>query len=174
MPKAKVKRVNAKKLAKYLRKGSKMRDQITGDLFELFVEWNDPDTGNAMAKPVIEVGGSCALGAIFEGAFGLPDVKKKKDYKGDNMIYEGHQQFQLDGGYGRMIAQLRKKFPVLKELVDMPKSLGEDYAQTLDLDEAIIELNDDQDWSRAKIANWLEKGPILHVSVFDDEDEYGF
>lgn len=147
---AKVKRVNAKALAAALSKGSKKRKQTTGKLFSL--EYDVEGT----ERPLL--GQSCALGAIYEGAFGTPPVTKANHDFG----------YQVDGGDSAMTNRLEKRFKVLKQMVQLPRSVDTfGFEDTLEV--AIVALNDSYNWTRGEIAAWLRKGPVAAQEEADDE-----
>lgn len=116
-------------LAAAMERGAKKRGQARGYLFE--------QIGLDGEKPTL--GGSCALGAAYEGAFGTPPIR-----------FHRNGFYMVDGGVSKMHRALWKRFPALCRPVSGPYNERH-------LEGVVMSLNDDKGWSRAKIARWLRK-----------------
>lgn len=126
---------------------------MEGELISLIVEFDD----NGLPESA-KLGQSCALGAVYEGAFGTPPIKRDE-----------WQNFQVNGGEDQMYNKLKREFPILLLEVPMPSKLygadltarGEeaDVGGYQDLLSVIIELNDSNGYTRGQIANWIKQLP---------------
>jgi len=99
-----------RELAEYIRAGSTRGPQCFGSYFD-------------------EKGGSCALGAVYEGVYHLPRE------------------------HGKLIPDhLERLFRCLDE---MTKKCPQGCSKRLPLASMIVHLNDDHVWTREQIADWL-------------------
>ena len=99
-----------RELAAYIRAGASRGPQCFGSYFD-------------------EKGGSCALGAVYEGVYHLPRE------------------------HGKLIPDhLERLFRCLDE---MTKKCPQGCSKRLPLASMIVHLNDDHRWSREQIAEWL-------------------
>lgn len=120
-------------LAQAIRAGSLLHRQGTRRLFaECEIDTEDGRTTEVL---------TCALGAAYEGFFYiLPDVGLADE----------------EDAYMR----LTEAFPELKKDVTYPGVLYSPYARwpkrPPTLESAIIALNDEEDWTREQIADWVE------------------
>lgn len=83
-----------------------------------------------------QAGKSCALGAALE-ALGIVKEVKQTTW--------GLSNSSCSDAMGTLV----QRFPFLKEITH--RTPGEDYSQV------IVDLNDHDEWSREKIADWLEE-----------------
>lgn len=130
------------KLANAMMAGGKKRVKCEGSLFDLMITVEDQKKdGNWVTS--YRLGGSCALGAAYEGVFGTPP------------IVEGQYGMQVNGGESHMQNRLEKKLPVLTVSLDeITDGNTDDYES---LANAIIARNDGEQQPRWKIARWLRR-----------------
>lgn len=119
-------------LAHAMLKGAKKRKKGEAELFTIFAD-SYPNR-----KP--KIGASCALGAAFEGVFGLPSVQKD-DYDDGGYV--------VDGGEDAMYAKLARRFTVLEKLYALDGGMT--------LGDTIVDWNDWEHKPRAWIAKQLLK-----------------
>lgn len=119
------KRFSTVALSNAMLRGAKKRRKAVGDFFMLHGK---------------KLGGSCALGAVYEATFGTPPIRME------------NWKPVVNGGTTEMDDRLQKRFPVLQEMV----FYRPDNAYR-SLNYAIVDLNDSCKWSREKIARWLRK-----------------
>jgi hypothetical protein len=110
--------------------GSKYKHQV---IMSMFDQW----------------GGSCAMGAAYEGTFGK-----------DSGLFKG--AMELD-------ATLRMMYPVLREYAMCP-GCGEDHAGSVH--GIILCLNDNHLWSRKEIAKWVETIENRPRKEEEEEEQY--
>ncbi|MDQ3069143.1 MAG: hypothetical protein M3R55_05380 [Acidobacteriota bacterium] len=108
--------IDQRELAKAIRLGSLRRPQCFGSYFD-------------------DRGGSCALGAAYDGMYELPRQEKEQ---------------------GEIVPRhLERLFHCLEDVV---KRCPEECRKRLPLGSMIVHLNDDHGWSREQIAEWLSNG----------------
>lgn len=114
--------VDQRELARAIRLGAARRPQCFGSYFD-------------------ERGGSCALGAAYDGMYELPRQEKQE---------------------GEIIPRhLERLFHCLEDVVKRcPEMSAADAAcrKRLPLGAMIVHLNDDHGWTREQIAEWLSNG----------------
>ena len=105
-----------KELAEFIRAGSQRGPQCFGSYFD-------------------EKGGSCALGAVYEGVYHLPRT------------------------HGKLIPDhLERLFRCLDEMTK--RCPHENCNKRLPLAPMIVHLNDDHRWTREQIADWLSQESV--------------
>jgi len=105
-----------KELAEFIRAGSRRGPQCFGSYFD-------------------EKGGSCALGAVYEGVYHLPRT------------------------HGKLIPDhLERLFRCLDEMTK--RCPHENCNKRLPLAPMIVHLNDDHRWTREQIADWLSQESV--------------
>lgn len=108
--------VDQRELAKAIRLGSARRPQCFGSYFD-------------------ERGGSCALGAAYDGMYEMPRESREP---------------------GEIVPRnLERLFHCLEDVV---KQCPEECRKRLPLGAMIVHLNDDHGWTREHIAEWLSNG----------------
>jgi hypothetical protein len=108
--------VDERELAKAIRLGAARRPQCFGSYFD-------------------ERGGSCALGAAYDGMYELPRQAREP---------------------GEVVPRhLERLFHCLEDIV---KRCPESCRKRLPLGAMIVHLNDDHGWTRERIAEWLWHG----------------
>lgn len=108
--------VDQRELARAIRLGAARRPQCFGSYFD-------------------ERGGSCALGAAYDGMYELPRQAREP---------------------GEIVPRhLERLFHCLEDVV---KSCPLDCRKRLPLGAMIVHLNDDHGWTRENIAEWLSNG----------------
>ena len=108
--------VDQRELAKAIRLGSARRPQCFGSYFD-------------------ERGGSCALGAAYDGMYEMPRESREP---------------------GEIVPRnLERLFHCLEDVV---KQCPEVCRKRLPLGAMIVHLNDDHGWTREHIAEWLSSG----------------
>src|SRR5688500_8350691 len=114
--------VDQRELARAIRLGAARRPQCFGSYFD-------------------ERGGSCALGAAYDGMYELPRQEKEQ---------------------GEIIPRhLERLFHCLEDVVKRcPEMSAAEQAcrKRLPLGAMIVHLNDDHGWTREQIAEWLSNG----------------
>lgn len=116
--------IDQRELAKAIRLGAARRPQCFGSYFD-------------------ERGGSCALGAAYDGMYELPRQEKEQ---------------------GEIVPRhLERLFHCLEDVVKRcpEMALGEPEVtcrKKLPLGAMIVHLNDDHGWTREQIAEWLSSG----------------
>lgn len=130
------------RLADAMMRGGKKRVKCEGKLFDLLEIQKQDNDGNWFSR--WKLGGSCALGAAYEGVFGTPPVIVDAD---------GYSA-RINGGDEHMQDRLEKKLPVLQVMVS---DIDEDEGSGDSVAGAIINLNDSQGEPRWKIARWLRR-----------------
>jgi hypothetical protein len=130
------------RLADAMMKGGKKRQQCQGKLFDL-VEIQEMKKDGWVSR--YKLGGSCALGAVYEGLFGTPPV------------VEDGLGAQVNGGDAEIYERLQKKLPVLdlslRDLQHDPDP--DDLSLDATLQNEIITRNDESSTPRWKIARWI-------------------
>ena len=113
--------VDERELAKAIRLGAARRPQCFGSYFD-------------------ERGGSCALGAAYDGMYELPRQAREP---------------------GEIVPRhLERLFTCLEDVVKRcpEKAEGASCRKRLPLGAMIVHLNDDHGWTREQIAEWLWNG----------------
>ena len=115
--------IDQRELAKAIRLGAARRPQCFGSYFD-------------------DRGGSCALGAAYDGMYELPKQEKEQ---------------------GEIVPRhLERLFHCLEDVVKRcpERAVGEEIAcrKKLPLGSMIVHLNDDHGWTREQIAEWLSNG----------------
>lgn len=127
------------RLADAMMKGGKKRVQCTGSLFELDTVEEQTKSGDWVER--YRLGGSCALGAVYEGLFGTPPIDVENS--------------RVNGGESHMHARLTKKLPVLElDLTEISQD-PDAFFMTDSLQDTIIQKNDNGGLPRWKIARWI-------------------
>lgn len=129
------------RLADAMMKGGKKRQQCTGNLFDVDTVEQSDKKGDWIDS--YKLGGSCALGAVYEGLFGTPPITD-----------EG----QVNGGDGEMYARLTKRLPVLDlSLNDITDAADDVFGDDSTLQDSIIFKNDTAGFARWQIAKWIRR-----------------
>ena len=115
--------IDQRELAQAIRLGAARRPQCFGSYFD-------------------ERGGSCALGAAYDGMYELPRQEKEQ---------------------GEIVPRhLERLFHCLEDVVKRCPETGETAdvhcKKRLPLGAMIVHLNDDHGWTREQIAEWLSNG----------------
>ena len=113
-------------LAKAIRLGSLRRPQCFGSYFD-------------------ERGGSCALGAAYDGMYEMPREKREP---GEIVPRNLERLFHC-------LEDVVKKCP---ETIHTPEASEVQCRKKLPLGAMIVHLNDDHGWTREQIAEWLSIG----------------
>lgn len=130
------------KLADAMMRGGKKRVKCEGKLFDLLEVQKQGNDGNWFSR--WKLGGSCALGAAYEGVFGTPPVIVDAD---------GYSA-RINGGDDHMQERLEKKLPVLGLMLS---DVIEDDPTGDSIAGEIINRNDNAGEPRWKIARWLRR-----------------
>lgn len=115
-----------RELAKAIRLGSMRRPQCFGSYFD-------------------ERGGSCALGAAYDGMYEMPREKREP---GEIVPRNLERLFHC-------LEDVVKKCP---ETIRAPAASEVQCRKKLPLGAMIVHLNDDHGWTREQIAEWLSIG----------------